>query len=58
MIVRALFGNLVARILTASRDGAGDESRRVERVAQTVRNHGRKAEINRLDYRPKFRYDP
>ena len=58
VIIRALFGNLVARILTASRDRAGDESRRVERVGQTVRNQGEKAEINRLDYRPKFRYDP
>ena len=32
---------LAARIRTASRDGAADEGRRVERVAQTVRNHGR-----------------
>ena len=55
VIIRALFGNLVARILTASRDGLRDESHRVEWVARTVRNHGRKAEINRLDYRPKFR---
>jgi hypothetical protein len=46
VIIRTLFGHLAARILTASRDGAGDESRRVERVAQTVRDHGRKAEIN------------
>ena len=40
VIIRALFGNLVARILTASRDGLRDESHQVERVAQTVRNHG------------------
>ena len=33
-----LSGNLVARILTASRDGLGMKVTEVERVAQTVRN--------------------
>jgi hypothetical protein len=46
VIIRALFGNLVARILTASRDGLRDESHRGEQVARTVRNHGMKAETN------------
>jgi hypothetical protein len=40
VIIRALFGNLVARILTASRDGLRDESHQVERVARTGRKHG------------------
>jgi hypothetical protein len=40
VIMRALFGDLAARIPMASRDGLREENHRVERVARTVRDHG------------------